>query len=85
MLQHSYREIDAAEKLSVATIAHTLILYKLIDIEIELVVDALCNLTPGDQLDLMYAVTQQRLIALRDLKDFFNGIKEETTPQHEPE
>ncbi len=85
MFQHSYREIDAAEKLGVATIAHTPILYTLIDIEIALVVDALCNLTPGNQLDLMYAVTQQRLIALRDLKDFFEQVKEETTPQHEPE
>lgn len=85
MLQHSYREIDDAEKLVLGQISHTQVLYHMLDIEIALVVDALCNLTPGDQLDLMYAITQQRLIALRDLKDFFNEVKEQTTPQPEPE
>ena len=85
MLQGSYAQLDAAAKLNMAGVAHTPVLYDLLNAEIGFVEDSMCNLTPGPDLLIMYAITQQRLLCLKDLKVFFEQIKRETTPQIEPE
>lgn len=85
MLQGSYAELSAAEKLQLAEVAQNPCLDMLIQIEIKLVQSTLCDMTPGPDLVLHYAVAQQRLISLKDLQYFFNLVREETTPQPEPE
>lgn len=85
MLRVSYEELDAAEKLGLISIANNDTLYMLIDIEIGMVKAELCALTPGLGLDIPYAIIQQRLISLQDLKAFFNHVRKETTPQSDTE
>ncbi len=85
MLQASYDELDPVSKLSIQATSQSSVLMDLIETEIKFVEESLCNLEIGAQLVIMYAVGQQRLICLRDLRDFFNRVREESMPQPETE
>jgi len=87
MLQDQYKELDAADKIGLIDVAHNDILHRLIDQEIGAVKEQLCTLTPSGVLVVEYAITQQRLISLQDLRDFLKRVRQaiDTTPQPEAE
>lgn len=85
MLQGSYAVLDSVSKLSIQATAQSSVLISMIETEIQYVKDSLCNMTPGPDLLVQYAVTQQRLISLQDLQDFFKRIRKEVIPQNEEE
>lgn len=85
MLQDSYNVLDGAMKLGLTGVADNAVLHNLIEAEISDVREQLCNLTPGQGLDLPYAIMQQRLISLKDLKAFFKQVREDLTPQQNTE
>ncbi len=83
MLQGSYSQLDGVGKLSIQATSQSSVLLGLIETEIGYVKEALCNLTPGPDLTLEYAISQQRLLCLFDLKDFFERVRKESMPQLE--
>lgn len=52
------------------------ILQNLVKIEIEAVKNDICMLAIGPDLQLKYAIAQQRLICLQDLEQFFKTLLE---------
>lgn len=80
MIQLSYNVLDRNEQLIL--IQHTeslLILQHLAKEELKLVEHDLYSLTPGPDLNLQYAIAQQRRICLLDLIEFFKSLAEEST------
>ncbi len=85
MLHDSYGELDAADKIQLIAVVNNLILYRLIDCEIRSVRDQMCGLVIEPGFEIKYAIAQQRLISLQDLRLFLERVKEETTPQSNTE
>lgn len=85
MLQLSYEDLTAAEKIELMPVVTSGLLYQLIDLEIDVVKANLCCLTVNPNLPLEYAIAQQRLISLQDLKEFFKRVKQEIMPQQTTE
>lgn len=81
MLQQVYDNLDAAAKISLTDVVNNHILLQLIDIELNNVRDQLLTCTPRAGMEVEYAVIQQRLISLGDLKLFLKTVREELTPQ----
>lgn len=77
MLQLSYNV--ASPELQLVLLKDPEILYVLLELikkEIKAVEIDMCNLTPGPDLTLQYAITQQRRICLTDLEAFFRTLQE---------
>lgn len=81
MLKDSYANLSGAEKLGLLEVVNSSILIQLIDMEVENVKHQLIHCVPGPGMELEYAIVQQRLISLGDLKNFFKSVKSELMPQ----
>ena len=80
MLKLSYDVLDRNEQLIlIQNLEPLLILQALAEKELKSVEVDLYSLTPGPDLNLQYAITQQRRICLLDLVEFFKTLIEETT------
>ncbi len=80
MLSLVYETSDRHEQLVLTqNLEPFLILRALAEKELEAVEVSLCSLTPGPDLNLEYAITQQRRICLIDLIQFFKTLIEEHT------
>lgn len=77
MFSYGYDKLTDAERLSIYTTPLGVVLMNLIDEEIAIVKDKLCSLSIGPDLILEYTITQQRLIALQDLKEFFEQVQKD--------
>ncbi len=80
MLRHSYEELDSANRIMLVQDSTSLvILQTLATAELKSVEESLCSLSPGPNLNVEYAITQQRRICLVDLIEFFKTLIEEST------
>ena len=85
MLLRRYEELDTPSKIGLMDVANNAILYELLYAEIASVEYELCNLDYSEQLNIKYAIVQQRLICLKDLLEFMKQIQVDTTPQSNTE
>lgn len=77
MLQSSYDELQTEFKIIVSgDMSVLLILQKLTETELAIVETDLCNLSISPELVLQYAITQQRYVCLKDLREFFRTLQE---------
>ena len=77
MLQQSFAELSRDEQLLIQQYKDVFyFLLRLTDVELELVKNDLCRLAPGPDLNVQYAIVQQRHICLTDLKEFFKTFTE---------
>ena len=80
MIQLSYNILDRNEQLILIQNSEPLlILQSLTEAELKLVEYDLYSLIPGPDLNLQYAITQQRRVCLIDLIEFLKMIIEEIT------
>lgn len=80
MLKLSYDVSDRSTQLVLTQNSEPLVvLQALAERELKLIDVDLCSLTPGPDLNLQYAITQQRRICLVDLIEFFKTLIKEST------
>ena len=80
MLQNSYAVLDKANQMMlVQDNVSLVILQSLANAELKTVEENLCSMVVGPDLNLEYAITQQRRICLVDLIAFFKTLMEENT------
>lgn len=80
MLQPKYEELSETDKIGLLDVVNNATLYELLDSQIKVVAEELCNLSQSGTLAIEYAIIQQRLISLRDLRDFFKRVRIDTSP-----
>lgn len=78
MFSYGYSQLGDIDKLSLAATASSEVLMRLIDTEIETVKIQLCSITISVNLITEYTIVQQRLIALKDLKEFLEQVQKDT-------